>query len=129
MINIDIDKLEALERFATPAPWQYCALNGGPLVGNRHWTIRAPNNQAVFWSNDHEDLKSSKDDLYLVLELRNAAPALFAEIRRLRAENERLRKIEAAAREYVEIASNHNAFSEEVAAWDKFKAALAAKEI
>ena len=46
---------------------------------------------------------------------------------RLRAEVERLRAIEAAAREYVEIASNHKAFWDEVAAWDKFKAALAAK--
>ena len=42
-------------------------------------------------------------------------------------EIQRLRAIEAAAREYVEIASNHKAFWDEVAAWDKFKAALAAK--
>jgi hypothetical protein len=81
MTDIDIDRLEALQRAATPAPW---------------------------------------DGIFLA-ELLNAAPALLAEVRRLRA-------IEAAAREYVEIASNHKAFWGEVAAWGKFKAALAAKE-
>ncbi len=88
MTDIDIDRLEALQRAATPAPW---------------------------------------DGIFLA-ELLNAAPALIAELRRLRA-------IEAAARE---VAANVEDDSDSLLGcvvvqpsreeWSAFKAALAAKE-
>jgi hypothetical protein len=80
MTDIDIDRLEALQRAATPAPW---------------------------------------DGIFLA-ELLNAAPALIAELRRLRA-------IEAAAREYV-LETTRGTFESAGKAFFVLGRALAAKE-
>jgi len=85
MTDIDIDRLEALQRAATPAPW---------------------------------------DGIFLA-ELLNAAPALLAEVRRLRA-------IEAAARDIAQVTEERDdpwvCVPITARQWDALKAALAAKE-
>jgi hypothetical protein len=81
MTDIDIDRLEALQRAATPAPW---------------------------------------DGIFLA-ELLNAAPALIAEVRRLRA-------IEAAARAYCDLTPERADETPAPLLFAKLQAALAAKE-
>ena len=68
---IDLDKLDELEAQATPAP-----LNDAAYSENGH---------LVF------DFAEIEDHVFLIA-LRNAYPAMSAELRRLRAENERLKE-------------------------------------
>ena len=112
-MEIDIDKLEALRAGCTS-------------LGDPNWTagcvrLVLERGQAAVETDD-DSIPSGPDcfSAEWITAIHNSAPELFAELRRLRA-------IEAAAKEYVEIASNHKAFWDEVAAWDKFKAALAQK--
>lgn len=79
----DIDKLEALERAATPAPWVY----DDGIEQDEHTQHRARRESVGPFGAD----AARTDDCLFLAALRNAAPALFAEVRRLRA-------IEAAAR-------------------------------
>jgi hypothetical protein len=119
--DIDIDKLEALERAATPAPWVY----DDGIEQDEHTQHRArPETVGPFGA----DAARTDDCIFLAV-LRNAAPALLAEVRRLRA-------IEAAARE---VAANVEDDSDSLLGcvvvqpsreeWSAFKAALAAKDM
>ncbi len=114
MTDIDIDKLEALERAATPAPWVY---DDGL---SRSFPRARPETVGPFGA----DAARTGDCIFLV-ELRNAAPALIAELRRLRA-------IEAAARDIAQVTEERDDpwVSVPITArqWDALKAALAAKE-
>jgi hypothetical protein len=108
----DIDKLEALERAATPAPWVY----DDGIEQDEHTQHRArPETVGPFGAD-----AARTDDCIFLAELRNAAPALLAEVRRLRA-------IEAAAREYYD-ATRYGTFLASHDGWIKLEAALAAKE-
>jgi hypothetical protein len=80
--DIDIDKLEALERVATPAPW----LCDDGIEQDEHTQHRARRESVGPFGAD----AARTDDCIFLAELRNTAPALLAEVRRLRA-------IEAAA--------------------------------
>jgi hypothetical protein len=79
---INIDKLEALERAATPAPWVY----DDGIEQDEHTQHRErPETVGPFGAD-----AARADDCIFLVELRNAAPALIAELRRLRSENETL---------------------------------------
>ena len=115
MTDIDIDKLEALERAATPAPWVYD--DGIETDGDTQYRER-PEIVGPFGAD-----AARTDDCIFLAELRNAAPALIAEVRRLRA-------IEAAARKLTESESLGlwGRACVTVAEMEALKAALAAKE-
>ena len=63
--QVDLDKLEALEKAATPGPWDSHNIR-------RYFLFVGPNQD-------------------FTLALRNAAPALLAEVRELRENNQRLK--------------------------------------
>ena len=101
---IDLDKLERLEKAAFPSPWSRHSL----------WPV-------VYCETNRYQVGDFDDDpsASFVVALRNAAPALFAELRRLRA-------IEAAARSYMACA-NAGQWEEFVFSLSALEAALAAK--
>lgn len=108
---IDLDHLQRLDNAAFPAPWSVVMSHGHDF-----WrTIYSENNRYQIGTFD-DDLSTS----YIVA-LRNAAPALFAEVRRLRA-------IEAAARAYVDLDARMEAETPSHYLFARLQAALAAKE-
>lgn len=109
---IDIDKLEALRAAATQGPFEHVP----PPPGYSSGFI------AYFVEHEGERLRgefpaTDADDAYTVA-LLNAAPALLAELRRLRA-------IEAAARAYVDLTEDRVDYVPLLFA--RLQAALAAK--
>jgi hypothetical protein len=112
--DIDIDKLETLRAAATQGPFVHVTPPPGYSFGFIGYYVEHEGRRVrgEFPAND-------ADDAYTV-ELLNAAPALIAEVRRLRA-------IEAAAREYYD-ATRNGTFLASHDAWIKLEAALAAKE-
>jgi hypothetical protein len=123
-VNIDIDKLEAMRSKAAKTPWSVAQ------VGDEFWEVRRePRNTMVDEPLVFDDGSAGgeygercrEQDRDYIVALANAAPALIAEIKRLRA-------IEAAARQYYEAASNNVTWSQKVSDWDQFTDALAAKE-
>ncbi len=106
---IDLDKLERLEKAAFPSPW---SIDMEP--GHGFWqTVYCENNR--YHVGDFDDDPSAS----FIVALRNAAPALFAEMRRLRA-------IEEAARAYVDLTPDRVDYVPLLFA--KLQAAVAAKE-
>lgn len=114
---IDLDKLERLEKAAFPSPW---SIDMEP--GHGFWqTVYCETNR--YHVGDFDDGMSAS----FIVALRNAAPALFAELRQLR----------AACSEAMELLAAHNQApesweNEEWHRWDlrlrQLRAALAAKE-
>lgn len=106
---IDLDKLERLEKAAFPSPW---SIDMEPNHG--FW-------QVVYCETNRYQVGDFDDDpsASFIVALRNAAPALFAELRRLRV-------IEAAARAYVDLTEDRVDYVPLLFA--KLQAALAAKE-
>ena len=99
----DLDELEKLEQAATMGPWklesecetsdddhQFYGLDKGDyprwlLIEGMHWSF--------FWDEaDEKHYDTSARDAALIVAARNALPALIAELRELRKENERLRE-------------------------------------
>ena len=117
----DIDKLEAFSK-AAKTPWSVQSKGDWWVVNDSlPSSLRDP---IVFDDGSaagEYGPRCSEETRDYIVALANAAPALIAEVRRLRA-------IEAAARQYYEAASNNVPWSQEVSDWDQFKAALAAKE-
>ena len=83
---IDIDKLEALDKAATPGPWTYLPIRSGTMSVNRGWALRGPDTRRIFWDDTGSgcDIEGDDADIDFVLTLRNALPELLAEVRRLR---------------------------------------------
>ena len=106
---IDLDKLEKLEKAAFPSPW---SIDMEP--GHGSW-------QRVFSERNGYQVGDFDDDpsASFIVALRNAAPALFAEVRRLRV-------IEEAARVYVDLTPDRVDYVPSLFA--KLQAAVAAKE-
>ncbi len=115
----DIDKLETLRAAATQGPFEHLTPPGYSFGFIAYYVEHEGERlRSEFPAND-------ADDAYTV-ELLNAAPALIAEVRRLRA-------IEAAARKLFTRGWRcngplHVTWTGDEAAFDKFMAALAAKE-
>jgi hypothetical protein len=112
--DIDIDKLETLRAAATQGPFVHVTPPPGYSFGFIGYYVEY----------EGERLRSEfpacdADDAYTV-ELLNAAPALFAEVRRLR-------RIEAAARQ-IERDGMYVTLPILAKHWDELRAALAAKE-
>lgn len=81
---VDLDRLDALHAAATPARWSV-------KHNAKHEESRVyagTNQRAVF---DGRLLLGQHEDAELAVALHNAWPAISAELRRLRAENEKLR--------------------------------------
>ena|SRR5690554_8161592 len=96
--TIDLDKLERLEREATPGSWYWSKDDDY----RAHYLISSPRLETVLEC-DHCNEPDTADKNFIVA-LRNAAPALFAELRTLRArvaELERDARLGAVVREVV----------------------------
>ena len=74
---VDLDKLERLEREATPGPWEW---NGIAIEAGRT-DVLAPGESNSF---GYGTIHIAEEDQNLIAALRNAAPALFAELRAAR---------------------------------------------
>ncbi len=113
-----IDKLEVIKRAATPAPWVY----DDGIEQDEHTQHRArPETVGPFGAD-----AARADDCIFLVELRNAAPALIVEIKRLRA-------IEAATRKLFTRGWRcngpmHVTLTVSDAEYDAVMAALAANE-
>ena len=92
---IDIDKLEQLEKAATPGPWTYSPIRSGAVDVNRGWALRGPDTRRIFWDDTGSGASIEGDDadIDFVLTMRNALPELLAEVRRLRRVEEGLENI------------------------------------
>ena len=108
---IDLDKLEKLEKAAFPSPW---SIDMEPNHG--FW-------QVVYCETNRYQVGDFDDDpsASFIVALRNAAPALFAEMRRLRA-------IEAAARAYVDLTPERYDETPSPLLFARLQAAVAAKD-
>ena len=76
---IDIDKLEALEKAATPGPW---LAKANELLRIGSDSIVRP--LCVMSSNNESECIYQEEDAEFVATARNALPELLAEVRRLR---------------------------------------------
>lgn len=119
----DLSTLDRLAAQATPEPWTV----------NRNYLLYGPHSHkhiATFWDTGTV-VDRSPADAVLTAALRNAAPALIAELRALRAEMARLRPVVEAAggvfdlewAKASELPVNEDA---EDAVWGSFCAAVAA---
>ena len=122
MTDIDIDQLEAMRSKAAKTPWSVAQVH-------RFWEVRRePRNTMVDDPIVFDDgsaggeygKRCREQDRDYIVALANAAPALLAEIKRLRA-------IEAAARSYMACA-NADQWENFVFSLSALEAALAAKE-
>ena len=78
---IDLDRLQALHDAATPGPWEAVDCdNGKALLQRPHLLPRKVG---------HSTELSPGADSFLIVAMRNALPALLAEVRALREERER----------------------------------------
>jgi len=77
-VSVDLDELEALEKSATPGPWE---------VGQYTYSVMNKNG-AMLCSSTYAALKSPEKDALcdFIAHAREDVPALIAEIERLRAE-------------------------------------------
>ena len=107
---IDLDKLERLEKAAFPSPW---SIDMEPGHGSWQRVFSERNGYHVGYFDDDPNTS-------FLVALRNAAPALFAELRRLRA-------IEAAARAYCDLTPDRADETPAPLLFSKLQAALAAK--
>ena len=94
MAEIDLDELETLDKAATPGPWglqtekemgDYGSVTGEYLTG-----IGTRLCEVVVYNDDYGNQVVQNGQL--IAALRNAAPALLAEVRRLREANQRLQE-------------------------------------
>lgn len=100
--TFDIDKLERLEREATPGPWQADAVwdhedepTEAFCVGPGH-EIDRRGDPRLLMDEEVAAFRAAERDAEFMSALRNAAPALFAE---LRAARERIEELERALRD------------------------------
>lgn len=77
---VDLDRLEALEKAATGGEWRYSAPH--VLSGD------------TYMADFYDAFESSEADAEFVAAIRNAAPALIAEVRELRAKLESFKSSE-----------------------------------
>ena len=101
---VDIDKLEALEKAATPGPWEVAhggSYHKGEMV-SEEWFVRRPDDDVAIAADiiDPYDSKPSKANADFITESRNAFPELVREVRELRG-------IAEAARELAGYLSGH----------------------
>ena len=105
---VDLDRLDALHRAATPGPWEVTGWEAGSH-GHNHDTvcIGGPNHRApdYFLTGDVRDTPKRKANHDLIAALRNSYKPMAAEIRALRAEVERLRAVRDAAVALLKFAS------------------------
>ena len=92
--QVDLDKLEALEKAATPGPWELQTEREmgdyGSVIGEYLTGIGTRLCEVVVYNDDYGNQVVHNAQLIAVL--RNAAPALLAEVRQLREANQRLRE-------------------------------------
>lgn len=100
--TFDLDKLERLEREATPGPWRW-ADGYKSTYGDAAYTLAGYQDMGILSCDGI--FNSPRDcDEELIVALRNAAPAMIAELRALRArvaELERDARLGAVVREVV----------------------------
>jgi hypothetical protein len=112
-VTVDIDKLEALEKAATPRPWLIKASEltwVGPDSRARHYRIiyPTPKDECSFEDSNAE----------FIATIRNALPELLAEVRRLR-------QVEKWAGAYVDALLDQGENSEATGeAWDMLNQSL-----
>ena len=99
---VDLDRLQALHEAATPGPW---ARRGDVSIkadpnGFSDVLIPGPVRCGRYCLGGSSDIEVESSDLDLIVAMRNALPALLAEVRALRAERERT---EAALREIASL--------------------------
>lgn len=87
MTDADIDELEKALAAATAGPWKRCGASDGNCQCSLVWT---PDGQALVHASPTPDegipaASESRENANLIALLRNAAPALLTELRRLRA--------------------------------------------
>ena len=94
MAELDLDKLEALEKAATPGPWGLQTEKEmgdyGSVIGEYLTGIGTRLCEVVVYNDDYGNQVVHNGQL--IAALRNAAPALLAEVRQLREHNQRLRE-------------------------------------
>lgn len=79
---VDLDELERLEREATPGPWRW-ADGYKSMYGDAAYTLAGYQDMGILSCDGI--FNSPRDcDEELIVALRNAAPALFAELRAAR---------------------------------------------
>lgn len=129
-VSVDLDALEALDALltrATPAPWSVRRVDA---LGPHPWFFvdaKVADAYGRFEVAHARHFLRASEDATAIAVLRNAAPALIAELRRLRA-------IEAAARALLKAPSCAFAGDcgatpcAECRAWQPLREALAAKE-
>ncbi len=90
---LDLDKLDALERAATPGPW--AMWNAFDLHNMVHVERFGPDvgGGLLSGSNAAPTMSSTKANWELLCTLRNAYPAMSARVRELKDENTRLREV------------------------------------
>ena len=93
MTEVDLDKLEALEKAATPDPWELQTEREmgdyGSVIGEYLTGIGTRLCEVVVYNDDYGN--QVVHNAQLIVTLRNAAPTLLAEVRLLRERNQRLR--------------------------------------
>jgi hypothetical protein len=110
MEKYDIDELERLEKAATK-DWSksredmdsYCYNpdSGSQECEHVAYLYRKPDDRAAFYG------EHNRDDLRLIVAARNALPAMIADLRKLRAENERLKGIVAKLSPHADAADRY----------------------
>ena len=86
-IQETVDRLRELDRYASPAPWSYLILPVDLHTGIQDSVLL--DGAGLEFSTNAEDA-FTRNDFDVILEARNAIPALLAEIERLTAENTQL---------------------------------------
>ncbi len=88
-IQETIDRLRELDQTAIPAPWSYLMLPVDPHTGIQDSVLL--DGAGLEFSTNAEDA-FTRNDFDVILEARNAIPALLAEIERLEEENQALKR-------------------------------------
>lgn len=87
MTDAELERLERLEKAATPGPWNTTRYSGGISFSGPLRLYSGTNEE--FGEPDPIRFENEAN-IYLIAAARNALPELIAEIRRLRAESQRL---------------------------------------
>lgn len=90
---ISIDELERLEKAATPGPWRGDAR--GTHCDPAQDTVTVKTSLGNLFKLDKWDAAACANDADLIIETRNALPALIAEVRELRAYKAQVERVKA----------------------------------
>ena len=85
--GLDLDAVERAERAMTPGPWHVHVLPSSPASGLLVFDVGPSDDHSIATTSgtDTESIDEAEANAHGLVALRNAAPALIAEVRRLRA--------------------------------------------